>query len=201
MRIPLFLIVLFVLALVSTKGFAAPATDAQRNPSFLDHLGATFDRADQGLEAARNSLGDRANGIVERAMSFLGVRYRRGGSSTETGFDCSGFVRAIYDQSIGLLLPRSAAQQAAGTEVINPSDLQPGDLVFYNTMRRSFSHVGIYIGDGKFVHSPRAGGSVRVDDMQESYWKKRFNGARRVVSESTTGAALAPDPASNSPSH
>lgn len=80
--------------------------------------------------------------------------YRRGGNSAETGFDCSGFVRAMYNKSVGLLLPRRAEEQAAATEKIDRSDLKPGDLVFFNTMRRAFSHVGIYIGDGKFIHSP-----------------------------------------------
>ncbi len=114
-------------------------------------------------------------------MGFMGVRYRRGGNSEETGFDCSGFVRAVYEKTAGLVLPRRAKDQAASTEVIDKSELQPGDLVFFNTMRRAFSHVGVYLGDGKFIHSPRTGQQVRVEDMQASYWKKRFNGARRVA--------------------
>jgi cell wall-associated NlpC family hydrolase len=116
-------------------------------------------------------------------MGFLGVPYRRGGNSAETGFDCSGFVRAMYEQSVGLILPRQAIEQAKAAQNIDHSDLQPGDLVFFNTMRRSFSHVGIYVGEGKFIHSPRSGSQVRVEDMNESYWKKRFNGARRVTIE------------------
>jgi cell wall-associated NlpC family hydrolase len=119
-------------------------------------------------------------------MGFLGVPYKRGGNSVETGFDCSGFVRAIYEQTAGLILPRNAAQQAAATEKINRNDLQPGDLVFFNTMRRAFSHVGIYIGNGKFIHSPKPGAEVRVDDMSMNYWTKRFDGARRVSVGTTT---------------
>ncbi|MGE4377484.1 MAG: C40 family peptidase [Burkholderiaceae bacterium] len=126
-------------------------------------------------------VADRASDLVVNAMGFLGVPYRRGGSSAETGFDCSGFVRAIYQQTIGLVLPRSANQQAANTQVIDKKELQPGDLVFFNTMRRAFSHVGIYVGDGKFIHSPRSGAEVRVEDMQMAYWQRRFDGARRVV--------------------
>ncbi len=114
-------------------------------------------------------------------MGFLGVPYKRGGSSAETGFDCSGFVRATYEQTIGLVLPRRANEQAAATQVIDRNELKPGDLVFFNTMRRAFSHVGIYVGDGKFIHAPRAGAQVRVEDMREAYWKTRFNGARRVA--------------------
>ena len=127
-----------------------------------------------------HQVADRASGLVVNAMGFLGVPYKRGGNSAETGFDCSGFVRAIYGQTLGLILPRRADQQAAATQVIDKKELQPGDLVFFNTMRRSFSHVGIYVGDNKFIHSPRSGAQVRVEDMSISYWARRFNGARRI---------------------
>jgi cell wall-associated NlpC family hydrolase len=86
----------------------------------------------------------------------------------------------MYQKTLGLVLPHNAKAQAAATEKIDKNELQPGDLVFFNTLRRAFSHVGIYIGEGKFIHSPRAGGEVRIEDMRESYWVKRFNGARRV---------------------
>ena len=120
---------------------------------------------------------------------FLGVPYRRGGNNVDTGFDCSGFVRAMFEQSVGLILPRSADQQAAATQKIDKTELQPGDLVFFNTMRRAFSHVGIYVGNGKFIHSPKPGAQVRVEDMQMTYWQKRFTGARRVQGKSdATGA-------------
>lgn len=132
------------------------------------------------IQQVRQSVGEKASELVVNAMGFLGVPYKRGGNSAETGFDCSGFVRAMYEQSIGLVLPRRADEQAAATEVIDRADLKPGDLVFFNTMRRAFSHVGIYVGDGKFIHSPRSGSHVRVEDMRTAYWKVRFNGARRV---------------------
>jgi len=128
-----------------------------------------------------HTVADRASNLVVNAMGFLGVPYKRGGNSAETGFDCSGFVRAMYEQTVGLLLPRRADQQAAATQVIDKKELQPGDLVFFNTMRRSFSHVGIYVGDNKFIHAPRSGAEVRVEDMGVSYWARRFNGARRVA--------------------
>jgi cell wall-associated NlpC family hydrolase len=133
------------------------------------------------IEHVRQTVGEKASGLVVNAMGFLGVPYKRGGSSVETGFDCSGFVRAMYEQTVGLVLPRRADEQAAATEIIDRADLKPGDLVFFNTMRRAFSHVGIYVGDGKFIHSPRSGSQVRVDDMRAAYWKTRFNGARRVA--------------------
>lgn len=118
--------------------------------------------------------------------------YRLGGTNAETGFDCSGFVRAIYSQTMGKVLPRVSAEQANATQQIDRNDLKPGDLVFFNTMRRTFSHVGIYVGDGKFIHAPRTGASVRVESMQTSYWARRFDGARRVEgadASATTAAA------------
>jgi hypothetical protein len=160
---------------LASAAHAAPAVGADEAASF---------RQDRGL---LNRLGDltdrveaRASELVVNAMGLLGVPYKRGGVSAETGFDCSGFVRNIYEQTAGLLLPRSAAQQAAATQKIDRADLQPGDLVFFNTMRRTFSHVGIYLGEGKFIHAPKPGAEVRVEDMGISYWARRFDGARRV---------------------
>ncbi len=139
-----------------------------------------------------HTVADKASDLVGNAMGFLGVRYKRGGNSAETGFDCSGFVRAMYEQTVGLLLPRRADQQAATTTVIDKKELQPGDLVFFNTMRRAFSHVGIYVGDGKFIHSPRSGSEIRVEDMRISYWQRRFDGARRVTPEASAAETSAP---------
>jgi cell wall-associated NlpC family hydrolase len=87
----------------------------------------------------------------------------------------------VFEESVGKVLPRRSDEQAAATQPIERTELKPGDLVFFNTMRRAFSHVGIYVGDGKFIHSPRAGATVRVEDMRKSYWETRFNGARRVL--------------------
>ena len=153
--------------------------------------------ADKGLlnrlEQVRHTVTDRASELVLTAMGFLGVPYRRGGNTVETGFDCSGFVKAMYEQTVGLILPRRANEQAAVTQTIDRQDLRPGDLVFFNTMRKAFSHVGIYVGDGKFIHSPRPGAEVRVEDMGGSYWARRFDGARRVR------VAAPADVASNAP--
>ncbi len=135
------------------------------------------------LQSARNTIGGKASELVIQAMGLLGVPYKRGGTSEEKGFDCSGFVRYMYEKSVGLVLPRRAEEQAKVTEEINRNELKPGDLVFFNTMKRTFSHVGIYVGDGKFIHAPRPGKAVRVDDMREAYWQKRFNGARRVQAD------------------
>ncbi|MGH6639263.1 MAG: C40 family peptidase, partial [Polaromonas sp.] len=143
------------------------------------------------LDQVRQSVSHKATELVVNAMGFLGVPYKRGGNTVDTGFDCSGFVRAIYEQSVGLLLPRKAEQQAAATQSIDKKDLQPGDLVFFNTLKRAFSHVGIYVGNGKFIHSPKPGAEVRVEDMGVNYWAHRFDGARRVQTE---GAALQDTP-------
>ncbi|MCV2366876.1 C40 family peptidase [Paucibacter oligotrophus] len=125
---------------------------------------------------------DAASGLVIASMNFLGVRYTRGGSSVESGFDCSGFTRHIFESSVGMILPRRADEQAKMSNLltVKRDELKPGDLVFFNTMKRTFSHVGIYVGEGKFIHSPRVGGAVRVEDMREAYWSKRFTGARRA---------------------
>jgi cell wall-associated NlpC family hydrolase len=144
----------------------------------LKPLGASM----AAVQSFRESVRDTASDLVMSAMNFLGVPYRRGGNNEETGFDCSGFTRHIFENSIGLVLPRRADEQAhaSGLMAINRAELKPGDLVFFNTMKRTFSHVGIYVGDDKFIHSPRAGSEVRIEDMRESYWARRFTGARRA---------------------
>jgi hypothetical protein len=136
---------------------------------------------------------DTASDLVMSAMNFLGVPYRRGGSSAAEGFDCSGFTRHVFENTIGLVLPRRADEQASAPGVIRiaRNELKPGDLVFFNTLRRTFSHVGIYVGEGKFIHSPRAGGEVRVEDMGKAYWATRFTGARRVVALGDAADAIA----------
>ena len=121
---------------------------------FLADKGLVAKLGDQVSQVGR-VVTDRASDLVFNAMGFLGVPYKRGGNSAEAGFDCSGFVKAIYEQTIGMVLPRRSAEQAAATQPIDKSELQPGDLVFFNTLRSAFSHVGIYVGDNKFIHSPR----------------------------------------------
>ncbi len=128
-------------------------------------------------------LRNRASDLTVKAMDMLGIRYKRGGSTPENGLDCSGFVRYVFKDAVGAELPRTSNEISKVGENIQTKDLQPGDLVFYNTLRRGFSHVGIYLGDNKFIHSPSAGGQVRIESMDIGYWKKRFNGARRINEE------------------
>ena len=176
------------LVLAACGAHAAPPASAEDDVGrfmaekhLLDRLEDVRVTMTERVASGANHVAQRASDLVVNAMGFLGVPYRRGGSSVETGFDCSGFVKAMYEQTVGMILPRRADEQAAATQKIDRQELQPGDLVFFNTMRRAFSHVGIYIGDNKFIHSPRPGAQVRVEDMGVSYWTKRFDGARRVL--------------------
>lgn len=169
--LPLFISLIFVSA-----AHAVPFTTVEEtSPPLINIPGL------QQVQDVSRVVGSQATELVTTALGFLGVPYRYGGTSAETGFDCSGLVKTVYQDTLGLTLPRVAAQQAASTEKVARKDLQPGDLVFFNTMRRAFSHVGIYIGDGKFVHAPRTGAQVRVESLSGTYWKKRFTGARRVL--------------------
>lgn len=170
---------------------ASISTLDEINPSFMQQLlhaqQSMTGKAQSVAHTVADNVSDQAHSVVDRAsdlvitaMGFLGVPYRRGGTTAESGFDCSGFVRAMYQQTVGMMLPHRASQQAAITQIIDKKELQPGDLVFFNTMRRTFSHVGIYVGNGKFIHSPRSGSEVRIESMKDTYWLRRFNGARRV---------------------
>lgn len=126
------------------------------------------------------SFVDRTSRMAIEALSLIGIHYKRGGNTPELGLDCSGLVRYVFKESAGKELPRTSAEISKVGERVEKEDLQPGDLVFFKTLKHAFSHVGIYLGDNKFVHAPAAGGKVRVESMDLQYWKKRFNGARRI---------------------
>jgi len=114
------------------------------------------------------------------ALSLVGTPYSAGGAAPETGFDCSGLVAYVFARAAQVELPRNTFDLARATAAIDSAALRPGDLVFYNTQRRAFSHVGIYLGEARFVHAPSTGGAVRVEDMRVGYWTQRFDGARRL---------------------
>ena len=121
--------------------------------------------------------------LVITAMTFLDRPYQSGGQAAATGFDCSGFTRYVFEQALGIELPRSAEDQAQAPmlrPVSSRGALQAGDLVFFNTLQRTFSHVGIYLGDGRFIHAPRSGAQVRIESIDVVYWSRRYTGARRV---------------------
>jgi len=136
-----------------------------------------------GAKSFLSGMAGKAGDVVVSALNMIGVRYRWGGNSPDSGLDCSGFVRYVFQDTLGMSLPRRAEEMSRVGEKVSMSNLKPGDLVFFNTMRRTFSHVGIYIGDNKFVHSPSTGSTVRVDDLDSSYWEKRFTGARRIETQ------------------
>lgn len=118
--------------------------------------------------------------LIIKGLEFVGVPYRRGGNTVESGLDCSGFTRLVFLDSNGIDLPRTAAEQANLGTKVSAEELKPGDLVFFNTMRRAYSHVGIYLGNNQFVHAPKPGAEIRVENMQQSYWVSKYNGARRL---------------------
>ena len=122
-----------------------------------------------------------AQDVILQGLKLVGVRYRLGGNDESSGLDCSGYVRLVFKDSIGTSLPRTAREMSEVGQQIDSSQLKPGDLVFFNTMRRTFSHVGIYLGDNHFMHAPRTGAEVRVESMESSYWMQRYNGARRIL--------------------
>ena len=124
---------------------------------------------------------EQMNDLVMYAVSLADTPYRYGGNSANKGFDCSGFVGHVYRHSLDISLPRTSREISRVGKPVSRSELSPGDLVFYNTMHASFSHVGIYVGDGKFVHSPRSGESVRTEQMELRYWQARYDGARRII--------------------
>ena len=132
-----------------------------------------------------SSFTDRASQVVIEALSLVGIRYRYGGNSPEQGLDCSGLVRYVFREA-GTDLPRTSNEMSQRGQPIDKHDLQPGDLVFFNTLNRAFSHVGIYLGNNQFIHAPSTGRNVRVENMDMSYWKTRFNGARRVLENEAT---------------
>jgi len=165
--------------LVAGLSIAPPAVLAQDTGAqpAVTFGGAT---ATKVRSAAANAL-ESAQGLASAALDLIGIRYKWGGNTPETGLDCSGLVRYVFQQVTGVTLPRTAKDiSRLGTDVAL-ADLQPGDLVFFNTRRFAFSHVGIYLGNNQFVHAPRRGREVEVATLDSGFWQRRFDGARRVA--------------------
>ena len=148
---------------------------------FLLHGCATFaPPAPAPVQAVQAPVRAERSEALLQALLALGLDYRYGGNSPVTGFDCSGLVAHVYQQAWGIRLPHSTqAQSQAGTPV-SLAELQPGDLVFYDTLKRPYSHVGIYLGEDRFVHAPKTGAQVRVESVKSRYWAQRYSGARRI---------------------
>lgn len=126
--------------------------------------------------------GERMNEVALYAMSLADTPYRYGGSSDDNGFDCSGFVQHVYLNTLNIKLPRTSIEMSRMSAGLDAGQLRPGDLVFFNTRQQPFSHVGIYVGDERFVHSPSSGKAIVVANMRDKYWRARYDGARRVTS-------------------
>jgi cell wall-associated NlpC family hydrolase len=122
-----------------------------------------------------------AQDLAIYALGLIGVDYRFGGTTPERGLDCSGLVRYVFQQVTGVILPRTSQELSRIGEKVTVADLKPGDLVFFNTRQLQFSHVGIYLGEDRFIHAPRRGGEVEIVTLSKEYWRKRFDGARRLV--------------------
>jgi len=167
----------YIIALLaSCLVVVTPAVAAQETAvrSFTDTAATSVkDAAATALHSAQD--------LASAALDLIGIRYKWGGNTPETGLDCSGLVRYVFQQVTGVTLPRTAKDMSRLGAQVAVSDLQPGDLVFFNTRRFAFSHVGIYLGDNQFVHAPRRGREVEIATLDSNFWQRRFDGARRMA--------------------
>lgn len=158
--------------------------------------GITLYSADDSKDAAEPNAPPAQTGgwqnkvqeVLINALSLTGIQYKYGGNNPATGFDCSGFVRYVFHNAANLTLPPTARAISQIGKSVKKDELQPGDLVFFNTLKKAFSHVGIYIGDNKFIHAPSTGKTVRVESMQDNYWASRFEGGQRLDQEAEKDA-------------
>jgi cell wall-associated NlpC family hydrolase len=167
--------------LCQCKSVAAPGDDTRWKNAY------SYSQ-EQVMESQSGIAGtwtEKVEEIMIRALSLTGVDYKYGGRSPETGFDCSGFVQYVFKHAAQISLPPSARTISEMGNTVKREELQPGDLVFFNTLKSAFSHVGIYVGNNQFIHAPRAGAKVRVESMDERYWSTRYNGAKRLEVEAS----------------
>jgi len=145
---------------------------------------ATFHRETSGKTSPPETLSTEAlNDLAIYALSMAETPYVYGGATPQTGFDCSGFVYHVFQKSAGLQLPRTSVEMSRMGMPLNNTQLQAGDLVFFNTQQQPFSHVGIYVGEGRFVHAPKTGKAISIAELKDDYWRSRYDGARRMTSE------------------
>ena len=166
------IVALFAAGAVAGAGSLRAQESAPRG--FVDTAGGV-------VKDAASSAWHTAQSLSTYALGLLGVNYKFGGNTPESGLDCSGLVRYVFQQVTGVDLPRTAKEMSGVGASVPVADLKPGDLVFFNTRRFAFSHVGIYLGDNQFIHAPRTGREVEVTTLDKRYWQTRFNGARRLV--------------------
>ena len=162
---------------VASAVVLAPVAAAQGVPG--PH--SLSDTATAAVRDAAAGAWHTAQALTSSAFDLIGIRYKWGGTTPENGLDCSGLVQFVFQQVTGVTLPRSAKEMSRLGDKVALKELQPGDLVFFNTRRFAYSHVGIYLGDNQFIHAPRRGREVEVATIDKSYWQKRFDGARRLI--------------------
>ncbi len=167
---------MFMLCLAALTGCGTTSPSPRRDGSTTGDAsaGPSTDALDRDLDWRRTEL-------VLVSLSQVGLPYRWGGISPNSGFDCSGLVVYVFHQALQVIVPRTSYAQARIGRSIGSNALRSGDLVFFNTMRQRYSHVGIFIGEGRFVHAPTANGLVRLDPLDAPYWRDRFDGARRLI--------------------
>jgi cell wall-associated NlpC family hydrolase len=169
---------------------AATAVPATAAPREQPHASASAQR--HAVAEAATAARTRATVAVEKvwqgaqdiavfALGLLGVNYRFGGETPDAGVDCSGLIRYVFQEVTGATLPRTSRELSRLGRKVAVADLQPGDLVFFNTRRFAFSHVGLYLGDNRFIHAPATGREVEIATLSQAYWQRHFNGARRLV--------------------
>ena len=165
--------VVVLLSLCAAANAPTVAAQTHDEPSLAATATAT-------VKAAAVNAVATAENLSVFALGMIGVTYRWGGTTPETGLDCSGLVRYVFQQVAGVTLPHNARELSRVGKKVNVADLEPGDLVFFNTRRFAFSHVGIYLGDNRFLHAPATGRDVEIATLDRAYWHKRFSGARRL---------------------
>ena len=195
-RVPFAFVIAIALTAQSALAIDPPAEAAKDAPTEVANEApkeSMFQAGKSYFVRVSDRLADSVTGksdeLINRAMEVIGVRYRWDTELPQSGLDGSSFVGYVFKDKLGFLLPRKSTQMSRVGKPITREELQPGDLVFFNTMRLTFSHVGIYVGDNKFIHSPSKGTSVRVDDLGSLYWDKRFDGARRLDGSDNLGDA------------
>jgi len=177
-----------VLASASAPPFAQTSCEAvaqQALYSLADGLGGEFGAPaialDDSATLTRSTVQRTRQLLADFAMTLRDIRYRRGGREPAEGFDCSGFVQYVFSHSLGIDLPDVAASQFQTGKKVTRAELKTGDLVFFHTRGQGVSHVGIYLDGGRFIHSPSTGKRVRVDQLSDPYWSKRFVAAKRPI--------------------
>lgn len=171
------LLLILSLMLVATNAFADPDDDSND----ADDATPVTATATASAPVTQNRAADAIGNMLLQSVSLMGIPYRWGGNTPETGMDCSGFVRYVFKKSLGITLPRTANEMSKLGKRVAIDDLQPGDLLFFN-IHHVNSHMGMYIGNNQFIQSPHTGDSIKITEFND-YWRSRLNGAKRMVQE------------------